>query len=113
MIASQSYAATIRGARLDSSKRNVLVDVTYGGGCGKHEFSLDVNFCTQTHPVSCEAELVHQTEDACEALISKTVIINLKQYKLNSPYYSKGLLTIKGDLNWQQKKPSEATVLLP
>ncbi len=113
LVATQTFAATVRGARIDASKKVILVDVTYGGGCGKHDFSLEVGGCMETNPVRCSAKLVHKTQDFCEALISNTVAISLSEYKLDDRYYSKGSLTITGDHDWQTKKPSSATVILP
>ncbi len=113
LTATQTFAATVRGARLDANKKMILVDVTYGGGCGKHEFSLEVGGCFETYPVRCSAKLIHKTQDACEKLISNTVAINLSEHKLDDRYYSKGSLTITGDHDWQTKKPSSATVVLP
>lgn len=113
LTATQTFAAQIRSARLDASKKNILIDVTYGGGCGKHSFKLDLKGCAESYPVQCQAELVHQTKDMCEALIGNTVVISLADYGLNTSYYSKGSLTITGDQDWQNKKPSSATVFLP
>ncbi len=113
LISTQTFAATVRGARLDASKKAILVDVTYGGGCGKHDFSLEVSGCFESMPAQCSANLIHKSQDACEALISKTVVLSLSDYKLNTRYFSKASLTITGDLDWQTKKPSAATVVLP
>ncbi len=33
-----SFAATLHSAKLDAAKKNILVDVSYGGGCKKHTF---------------------------------------------------------------------------
>lgn len=110
---SQSYAATIRSARLDESQKNILIKVTYGGGCGKHSFSLDLKGCAESFPVQCQAELVHTSDDMCESNLSQVVVINLAKYKLNTSYYRGGSLTITGDQDWKTKKPSTATVILP
>jgi hypothetical protein len=113
LFAAQAHSAMIRSAKLDSSKRNLVIDVTYGGGCGKHDFTLQVGGCLESYPVRCTAELIEKTNDMCEALVSTTVVINLAEEKLNDHYYKGGSLTILGDQDWQTKKRSQATVVLP
>lgn len=113
MTAAPSFAATVRGAKLDASGKNVLIDVTYGGGCGKHEFSLKTRGCAESYPVQCYAQLIEKTDDMCEALVGTTVVINLAEAGFTGRYYSNGSLTITGDHDWQTKKPSQATVQLP
>ncbi len=110
-----SFAATVHKAKLDAKKENILVDVSYGGGCKKHTFTLNVGACMETYPVRCTAALVEKTVgglDMCEAIISETVKINLAKYRLDESYYAGGSLTITGDMN-MNGKPSSATVVLP
>ena len=109
----QSFGAVIRSAKLDASKKNILIDVTYGGGCGKHDFTLEVHGCAETFPVQCQADLVEKTNDMCEALVGTTVVLSIAEAKVNTRYYEGGNLTILGDQNWQTKKRSSATVILP
>ncbi len=114
MTAAPSFAAKIQSAKLDASGKNILLEVTYGGGCGKHEFSLRSHGgCMESNPVQCTFQLIEKTDDYCEALISDTVVINLKEAGLTDRYYSRAYLTIAGDHDWKTKKPSEATVQLP
>lgn len=114
MTAAPSFAATVRGAKLDASEKNILIDVTYGGGCGKHEFSLkSQGGCLETNPVQCTVQLIEKTDDHCEALVGDTVVINLKEAGLTGRYFSNAYLTITGDHDWKTKKPSQATVQLP
>ncbi len=108
-------AAEVKSAKLDSSKKNILVDVVYGGGCKKHVFALEVGACLESMPVQCTAKLVETTiggPDFCEALISETVVLPLKKYGLNDSYYAGGKLTITGDRGFTGE-PSQATVRLP
>jgi hypothetical protein len=112
-MASQSFSATVKSAKLDDAKKNILIDVMYGGGCGKHDFSLQVNSCMESYPVQCSAQLVHVTNDHCEALIHTTVVIPLAQYKLDTQYFKQGSLQILGDVDWQTNKASSAVVRLP
>jgi hypothetical protein len=110
-----SFAATVHSAKLDAAKKNILVDVSYGGGCKKHTFTLKVGGCMETYPVRCSADLVEKTVggfDACEAIISETVKINLAKYRLDEAYYANGSLTIMGDVDMSGKR-SSATVVLP
>lgn len=113
LMASQSFGATVHSAKLDESKKNILIDVGYSGGCGTHEFSLDVGACMESYPVQCSAKLIHKSKDICEALISETVVISLEKAGLTDSYYERASLTIIGDEDWQTSKPTQATVQLP
>ncbi len=99
--------AKIKGAKLRADKKAIEIDVTHGGGCGDHEYSLKIGACQETFPVSCTADLVHMTNDGCEALLAQKATIVLKDAGLSESYYSKGSLTIKG------ADGSKATVKLP
>lgn len=108
-------AAEVVSAKLDASKKNILVDVRYGGGCKEHDFSLKLGACMESYPVQCSAELVETIEggfDMCEALIHETVVFPLKKFGLTDSYFKGGSLTITGDIN-QTGKPSKATIRLP
>ena len=110
-----AFAATVNSAKLDANKENIVVNVTYGGGCETHTFTLNVGGCFETYPVRCSAELVETITngmDICEALINKDVVINLAKYCLDDSYFSRGSLTITGDKT-MTGKPSSATVRLP
>ena len=115
MSSLSSFAATVHSAKLDPAQKNILVDVSYGGGCKKHTFTIKLEGCRETYPVSCDAQLVEKIEggfDACEAIVGQTVKINLAKYRLDEAYYANGSLTIKGDKD-MSGKPSSATVKLP
>ncbi len=115
MSSLSSFAATVHSAKIDSLKENLLIDVSYGGGCKKHTFTLKVSGCQETYPVSCKAKLIEKTVggfDACEALISETVKMNLADLRMNDSYFANGSLTITGDMD-MNGKPSSATVTLP
>lgn len=113
LMATQAFGAIVRSARLDASKNYILIDVTYIGGCSQHDFSLKLGSCLETFPVQCSAELIEKTDDQCEALIANTAVIPLDQYHLNDGYFKGASLKITGDLDWQTKKASQATVTLP
>jgi hypothetical protein len=106
-VSAGAQAAMITSAKLDSAKKNIIIEGRTGGGCGKHDFSLNLGACMETFPVQCKAELVEHTDDACEAIIPVSAVISLAKYKLNDPYYKGGSLTITGDAN------TSATVKLP
>lgn len=109
-------AAEVISAKLDASKKNILVDVRYGGGCKKHEFSLKVGpACLESFPVQCSADLVETIEggfDACESIRFETAVISLKKAGLTDSYFDRASLTIYGDVN-QTGKRSSANVKLP
>lgn len=113
LMATQSFGATVKSAKLDASEKNILIDVTYSGGCGKHDFSLKIGGCLESYPVRCSAQLVHKTDDACEAMISETIVISLEKAGLTDSYYESASLTITGDKDWQTNKASQANVRLP
>lgn len=113
LMASHSFAAEIKAARIDAAKENILIDVVYGGGCGKHDFSLKIEGCMESYPVQCRAQLVHVSQDFCEAIIHTTIAIPLAANDLLNGYYNKGSLEIVGDVDWQTKKASSAVVRLP
>jgi hypothetical protein len=109
MFASSSaFAAKILDVRLDAENKHLLIDVAYTGGCGDHQFQLKMNdVCLETYPVQCSAQLLHKTNDSCEALLSGTVVVNLKKAGLVDPYFSEARLTIYDELR------SATTVRLP
>lgn len=115
LISLTSQAAVVNSAKLDASKENILIDVTYSGGCHKHTFALDLNpSCKETFPVQCSAALVEVIEggfDPCEAIITTTAVINLKELNLDDSYYSGAYLTISGDVGPRGKRTSAAVTL--
>lgn len=113
LLAVNAFGASIKSAGLDAENKNILINVTYGGGCGKHDFSLKLKGCAESAPVQCQADLIEQTDDHCEALLSRTVVISLENAGLTESYYKNGTLTIFGDLDWQTNQKTKATVKLP
>jgi hypothetical protein len=113
-FAQTTFAAQVLGVKLDASKQNLLIDVRYGGGCKKHEFSLQLQGCLESFPVQCKAQLLHKhNNDFCEAMISETVVISLKESGIEGSYFKRGSLTIMGDRDFTSNKPTQATVRLP
>lgn len=100
-------AAEIISARLDDSQRNVIIKVRHGGACGKHDYSLALKGCAESFPVQCQADLVHQTDDMCEAILQREATISLAASGIVGSYYSRGSLTINGE------NDSKATIRLP
>ncbi len=98
LLPSLAVGAEIRSGTLDESRGTITLEVTYAGGCKKHDFDLDVQLCRESFPVQCEAKLVDKTkDDFCEALVSAEVTFSLKGEGLTDPYYSGGSLRISGD----------------
>jgi len=113
LFATPAFATeVVRSAKLDASKKNLLIDVVYGGGCREHVFELNVGDCVETVPVQCSAQLVDLTTDYCESLIFTTVVISLEEAGLTDEYYRRAKLTIQGDKD-RSGKPSQAVVWLP
>lgn len=106
-------SATVRSASIDPSGTNLLLTVSYGGGCGQHEFELKIGMCFETMPVKCGAELLHRTNDNCEALLTRTIEIPLAKYNLHDPYFQGGSLTIFGAPDFMTGEKSRASVQLP
>jgi hypothetical protein len=91
-----AFAIEVEEARLDGSGKNILVDVVHGGGCGQHEYSLEIQGCLESMPVQCTAKLIHKTDDMCEAMLYRTATINLADSGLNEQYFSNASLVITG-----------------
>lgn len=99
--------AQILSAKLTNDKKGIALTVRHGGGCGKHEYKLKVGSCLESMPVQCGAELIHHTNDFCEGLLTRDIVISLEEARLNDKYYSKATLTISGSDN------SKAEIRLP
>jgi hypothetical protein len=114
LVTQSSFAAQVLRAKLDSAKKNILIDVRYSGGCKKHDFSLKVGGCAESMPVQCRVKLMHNSNgDFCEAIKFETVVISLKDAGAVGSYYKGAFLTIIGDIDSQTNQPSKATVQLP
>ena len=86
----------IKGAAIDASGKNLIVNVLHGGGCEKHEYKLEMHGCAESMPVQCQATVNDLTFDACESFVANKVIFNLKDNGIDGEYYSNGSLEIKG-----------------
>ena len=95
----QALAASINGGYFDAERQTIELDVTYGGGCKQHQFTLEIGQCQETYPVSCPSvRLVDLTnDDLCEALITRKISLPLAKHGLDDKYYSGASLVIKGD----------------
>ena len=105
LMASTSFAATVRSATIVGDELTVMV--RHGGGCGEHTYDLKLEGCAESMPVQCQATIVHRSNDPCEAIISREAKFSLKKLGLTDAYYANGSLTIKGD------QGSKATVTIP
>lgn len=99
ILSTNAFAVEVHSVRLDANQENLLIDVSYGGGCVKpHKFELKMGGCFESMPVQCNAQLIDRTTgDFCEAIVSDTAVINLKKVGITGGYYENGSLTIKGD----------------
>lgn len=96
-VSTPAFAATIKSAKLDAAKENIVLEVAYGGGCEQAQFKLHVGGCLESFPVQCTANLVNEGKpDMCEAYIHDTVVISLKDAGLTDGYYERAKLTILG-----------------
>lgn len=100
-------AVTIRSAKLDAAGENLIVDVSFGGGCETPKIELEMKGCAESSPVQCQATVKNMVLDFCEMMLSQTVVFNLKTHGIEGRYYSNGSLTLKGS------DGSSATVQLP
>lgn len=107
LMTAQSFAVEVKSARLDASKKYVLVDFTYSGGCGTHDFEIKMKECVQSTPVQCKAEIIHKTEDFCEMAIASTIVLPLSKRSKNT------ILEIVGDKVDGEAQPSHVTVQIP
>ena len=88
-------AAEITSAKVDGNK--IVLDVRYGGGCKKHEFSIAIGGCFESLPVQCQAKLVHNVvngPDFCEAIVSDTAEIPFSDVGIEGSYFAGGSLAI-------------------
>ena len=101
LASTNSFAVTVAKGKLvrnSSGDEAISVEVSYGGGCKAHKFSLQVESCFETMPVQCDTTIVDATkDDFCEAYITETIELPLKQNGLLDSYYSGASITITGD----------------
>ncbi len=114
ILSSEAFAAQVNSAKFNQARDKILVSVTYGGGCEKHDFTLKLIACRESFPVQCDAQLIESTDrpDLCEAIITETVEFDIRDYGLDDLYYSGAFLKILGDKNFNGRR-SSATISLP
>ncbi len=114
LISNSAFAAFVQSAKLDRSLQNLLVTVSYSGGCAEHKFELSGISCSRSMPAKCVTEIKDITEvpDYCEAFITKTVKFNLEQHGING---NVGGLTIYGSpmMIDGEFRPTSAHVVFP
>jgi hypothetical protein len=109
LVGANAFAVQVTSAELDAELKNIVVSVTYGGGCSSHKFSLKMGKCTRSFPVHCTAVVTDRTDDHCRALFFRKIVFSLEEYGLNSQYFSGATLRIRGDGDTR----SSALVVLP
>lgn len=108
VLSIQSFAAEIKGARVNMETSSIEIDVAYGGGCKEHKFDLEIGSCMESYPVQCLADLKHDSNgDFCEAYLQQTLSFSIAELGLTDSYYTNGSLTIFGSNN------SSATIKIP
>lgn len=91
----------------------LFVGVSHGGGCGEHDYKLKLGMCLESLPAQCFAEIIHTTNDFCEALLFRTAEFSLSEYGLDKEYFDGASLTITGSRDWRTNKKSSASVRIP
>lgn len=116
MFSLSAFAGMVKSAQLDDSQENILVDVVYVGGCQEHKFTFKLNpTCLESMPVQCSGVMIESIQggfDPCEALITKTVKVNLQKHNLTDSYFAGASLIISGDVGFDGQ-PTQAHVTLP
>lgn len=74
----------INSVKIDDKKLNMLIEVSYAGGCKTHEFSLVwPEVITMIYPPNFSVILNHDAKgDTCEAWLTETLDINLQDDSL-------------------------------
>lgn len=86
------YPVQVNSAKLDSSGENLLLNISHSGGCGEHKYSLKSEFCMETYPVKCPVQVMDETDDMCEAYITKDISLNLAEAGFSGDYFSQATL---------------------
>ena len=64
-------SVTVAEPKFLSEKCKLELALSYGGGCGDHKFKLIYpKQCVEGEPQKCPLEVVHFSDDQCEAYIS-------------------------------------------
>lgn len=87
---------SINKMRIDESEDIVIFEVSYGGGCGEHQFQLySTEGVLYSNPPGCLVYLSHDANgDYCEALITETISFSLRPFHNGS--YDALILHIHG-----------------
>jgi hypothetical protein len=87
---------SINKMRVDESEDIVTFEVSYGGGCGEHQFQLySTEGVLYSNPPGCLVYLSHDANgDYCEALITETISFSLRPFHNKS--YDALILHIHG-----------------
>ena len=75
-------AAEVRSAELSYDGKYLILGTVHGGGCGTHDFSFGIAKCTRDVPGTCTVQLIHKSNDPCEALIGSTVVFDLEKERM-------------------------------
>ncbi len=99
ILSTFANAAEINSGKYNSTTKKVELNVSYGGGCSKHFFALELNGgCAESYPVQCYVNLVHTTDtpDICEAYITEDLQLDLPAEMLSDSYFTNAFITVTG-----------------
>lgn len=99
-------SAVIVSAVYDSaSEDDLMITVSYGGGCKEHAFELAFEpACLESLPAQCQARVVHTkgVDDGCEAYLTSEHLVSLE-----------GLGSRPANLTLYGENNSKVTVFIP
>lgn len=91
-----ALAVTVNHLSFDVEQKYVLAQVSYLGGCGKHQFKLKMGMCTRSLPPTCYATLLDDTQDRCVEKQVGTVVLPFADYGFNGPMWNRATLVVNG-----------------
>ena len=84
----------VSGARIEGNE--IVLDLQHSGGCGQHNYSIEINSCQESYPVKCKAIVWDDTNDLCEAFLTREYRFELSEYNLNTDYYKGATIMFGG-----------------
>lgn len=98
-VSAYTHAAVINSGSFNAVTGKVELSVSYGGGCSKHFFELELaSGCRESFPVQCDLNLVHTTDkpDFCEAYLHQDLELDLPAGMLSDSYFERAFIKVKG-----------------
>lgn len=98
LMALSAQAAVINSGSYNAKTKSIDLNVSYGGGCQPHTFTLKMGTCLETFPVRCDVKLVEDFHgDVCEAFITEDISLPVASTPLADTYFNGASLIITGD----------------